>query len=65
MEAKRVFRTRYRIIEDAYEGYEAQFRPWWSPWWAQCFFANTSRTIEQAEQVARVHSGVVVKHLDL
>lgn len=29
------FDDRYRIVTDAFSGYEAQYRPWWFPFWIQ------------------------------
>jgi hypothetical protein len=48
--------TRYRVVRDSYLGYEAQFRPWWSPFWQQCNFVNTNGTIERARQVCVAHA---------
>jgi hypothetical protein len=56
-------KNKYRIVRDGYAGYEAQFRPWWSPFWFQCFFVNTRSTIEAAEEVARTHAKPTVKEL--
>ncbi|AWM37081.1 hypothetical protein GobsT_50020 [Gemmata obscuriglobus] len=47
---------KYRIVTDRYCGYEAQYKPWWSPFWLECFGVNTRRTIEASEQVARFHA---------
>ena len=44
-----MFKTRYRIVTDEYSGYEAQYRPWWSPVWIQMNFTNTHPSIEKAE----------------
>jgi hypothetical protein len=44
-------KTRYRIVVDAYCGYEAQVRYWWFPfvWW-QIDGLNTFISIEAAER---------------
>lgn len=50
----------YRVVTDAYSGFEVQYRtPWW-PFWRQCegcrSGVNTHRTLEQAEEFAREHA---------
>lgn len=30
------FKDRYRIVTDAFSGYEVQYRPWYCPFWIQC-----------------------------
>ena len=58
-----VFRTRYRIVTDAYAGFEIQFRYWWMPFWMQLDIINTYSTLEAAEDhiKRRTHKKVVVK----
>lgn len=56
-------RNEYRVVGDNFAGYEAQFRPWWSPWWFQCFGINTRSSPEGAEAVAIAHASPVVKRL--
>ena len=54
--------TRYRVVRDEWLGYEAQFRPWWSPAWIQCSCynggcgINTKETIEEARQLCADHA---------
>ena len=61
-----MFKTKYRIVRDSYAGFEAQYRPWWSPFWFQCFWCNTRGTIEGAEQVCRLHAvDGVIKTVEL
>ena len=48
--------TRYRVVRDRWLGYEAQFKPWWSPFWWQCNVVNTNRSIGQARQVCVNHA---------
>ena len=43
------FKTRYRIVTDAFAGYEVQHKFWWSLAWVQTGLTNTHRTVEQAE----------------
>lgn len=59
-----MFKTGYRIVRDSYSGYEAQYKPWWCPWWRQCFGSNTRGTVEGAERVIKAHASVVVKYVD-
>lgn len=51
----------YRIVRDSYAGYEAQWRPWWWPFWSECFGTNTSKTMEEAEMLAKHHRNPVLK----
>ena len=44
-----MFKRRYRIVTDVFCGYEAQYKPWWSPVWIQMNFTNTHPSIEKAE----------------
>lgn len=56
----------YRIVRDAYLGFEVQVRRWWWPFWSQCNFINTHSSLERAEQFARDHAaGIadIVKYL--
>ncbi len=46
---------KYRIVTDEFLGYEAQFRPWWWPFWMQCFFVNTSPSVESSRKVVDKH----------
>lgn len=55
--------ARYRIVRDAYLGYEVQIWRWWWPFWVQAGFTNTHPTVERAEQWARKHAQPFVKNL--
>ena len=55
------FKTKYRIVRDKYCGYEAQFRPWYSPVWWQCFGIN-SGNLETARQTCDRHFQYYSKH---
>lgn len=46
-------KNEYRIVTDAYAGYEVQVRRWWFPLWMQVNFTNTHRTPEEAEEYAK------------
>ena len=60
-------KTRYRIVTDKYNGYEAQFNFWFIPFlWFQVDGCNTSTTIDSAERIiekARFRKKVV-KYID-
>lgn len=56
-----MFKNKYRIVEDGYLGYEAQFKRWWWPFWNQCFFSNTKPSIEASKRVINEHAGVGIK----
>ena len=59
-----MFRTKYRIVRDSFLGFEAQFRPWWSPVWFQMGFTNTLATVERAEDYIRGYAQRVVKTVE-
>lgn len=46
---KHLFRTRYRIVTDAYNGYECQYKDWWFPFWEQ-ILVNSNTSVEEAEE---------------
>lgn len=53
----------YRVVTDAYSGYEVQCWRLWFPFWVQAGCTNTHRTIEEARAYAKRHSGMVVEYL--
>lgn len=54
---------RYRIVKDAYLGYEVQVWRWWWPFWMQAGGTNTHRTLEGAERYAEANVRRVIKYL--
>lgn len=62
-----MFKTKYRIVEDRYNGYESQRKLWWFPVWIQWPGVNSSFSIEQAVDKLKRHlkSGNVVKELTI
>ena len=61
-----MLKTKYRVVRDSYAGFEAQYRPWWSPFWFQCFGINTRGTVEGSEELCRLHArSKVVKAVDV
>ena len=59
------FKTRYRIVADNYDGYEAQVKYWFFPLlWLEVGLSNTSSSIEGAERVIDIHKNKVVKYVD-
>ena len=44
-----MFKTKYRIVTDAYLGYEVQFRVWFFPFYLQCNGSNTHPSLEAAK----------------
>ncbi|MCU7531580.1 hypothetical protein LRM64_20430 [Prescottella equi] len=44
--------SEYRIVRDAWAGYEVQVRRWWLPFWVQKGFTNTFSSIEDARDYA-------------
>ena len=55
-----MFCTRYKIVRDEYNGYSAQFRYWWMPFYIQCFFSNTEVTVEKSKAIIDMHKNRVV-----
>lgn len=51
---------RYRIVRDGFLGYEVQVWRLWLPFWIQCFWTNTSSSIEDAKGVIERHRNKVV-----
>ncbi len=47
------FKTKYRVVTDNYLGYEAQYKPWFLPFWQQLNGANTRSTIEEALELCK------------
>lgn len=55
-----MLKTKWRIVTDAYAGYEVQCKQWWWPFWYQHGFANTHPTIERANRYIAKHTKRVV-----
>ena len=47
------FKTKYRVVTDSYLGYEAQYKPWFLPFWLQLNGINTHPTIEKALEMCK------------
>ena len=49
---KEMFKVKYRIVTDKYDGFECQHKRWWFPFWIEIerpgFYSNTHRTLEEA-----------------
>lgn len=61
-----MLKHKYRIVTDAYAGYEAQVRYWWFPIWIQMNGVNTHPSIEAAENYINRHKPKrkVVKYIE-
>ena len=68
--------AKYRIVTDRHAGYEAQYRPWWCPFWLQCARKgpgvgwNTHLTVEDARLNIKRHAaakpaGTVVERVEV
>lgn len=53
----------YRIVTDAFAGFEVQLRRWWWPFWVEADYVNTHATVEAAERYATQHAQGAVKYL--
>tara|TARA_R110000772_G_scaffold65149_1_gene145580 strand:+ start:720 stop:926 length:207 start_codon:yes stop_codon:yes gene_type:complete len=47
----KICKRQYRIVTDKWLGFEVQKRDWYSPFWYQLNFSNTSDNIERAEKL--------------
>ena len=47
------FQTKYRVVSDRWNGYEAQFKWWWCPFWFMVGFSNTKTTLEDAQELCK------------
>ena len=56
-------RAHYRIVTDAYAGFEVQVWRWWWPFWVEAGGCNTHSSIERAEKWADEHACGCVKYL--
>ncbi len=56
------FRNEFRIVIDAFAGYEVQVRRWWFPIWLECG-NNTHHSVEEAEEYAHKYKFECVKYL--
>lgn len=45
-----MFKTQYRIVTNAYRGYEVQFKYWWMPFYVMLGI-NTCSTLEEARDI--------------
>jgi hypothetical protein len=54
------FKNRYRVVRDGVAGFEAQWRPWWWPFWIQLNGVNTSRSLDAALEIVKTHRDHVV-----
>ena len=52
--------NKYRVVRDDFAGYEAQVKRWWWPFWKECFYTNTSGTLEMALKVVERHRNRIV-----
>jgi hypothetical protein len=57
-----MFEPRYRIVTDAYLGYEVQVKHWWWPCWTIIGY-NTHPTLERAKAFAEGQKHKVVEYL--
>ena len=57
------FRNEYRIVKGEDLGFIAEFRPWWSSRWRECYPGAEDDSIEHADRLARIHAGVWAKPL--
>jgi len=51
-----MFQTHYRIVTDRFAGFEAQYRPWWWPFWLECYGINTCPSLEAARALCDQHA---------
>ena len=49
-----MFKTKYRVVMTRFDTYKAEYRPWYSPFWFECFFGCTL-TLEEAVRLVEIH----------
>lgn len=54
-----LFKTKYRIVSDNYQGFEAQFRYWWWFWMA-IGGLNSRPSLEGSKKLVERHKNCVV-----
>jgi len=50
MKLSKLFKTRYRIVEDNYAGFEVQYRKWYVPFYLFFGGINTHPSFEKARE---------------
>jgi hypothetical protein len=55
-----MFKTKYRVVRDAFAGYEVQFKYWWSPFWLQVGFSNSHSSLKEAKEFIKKSKKPVV-----
>ena len=48
-------KPKYRIVKDRWNGFEAQQKLWWWPFWEQIGFTNTHTSIKDARNYIEEH----------
>ena len=56
-----MFKNKYRIITDQYNGFECQKKLWWCPFWFQMNHSNTHATLDGAKKYIE-NDGVVLEY---
>jgi hypothetical protein len=58
MNIAKFFATKYRVVNDNYNGYEVQSFRWWFPMWMQCWasgsITNTFSNLDRAKQFIEI-----------
>lgn len=52
---KNLFKPKFRIIPDNYNGFECQVKVWWNPYWMEVNFSNSNSSIKEAETFQRLY----------
>ena len=53
-------KNKYRVVRDGWNGYEAQFKPWYWPFWSMVNGCNTYTSKDKAIRGCEIHAGSIV-----
>lgn len=56
-----MFKTKWRVVIDEYNGYEVQFRYWWMPFYMQ-YGINTHQSVEMAIATIARYKEEIARH---
>ena len=61
-----MFKNKYRIVTDGYNGYEVQFRRWFLPFYVELNYGNSHTNIGSTKRMIETHrfNSKVVEYVD-
>ena len=64
----RLFKTKYRVVAGRIMNntiYESQYKPFWCPFWKNCFSGSLSYSIDEAAELCALHQKRITDLYDL